>query len=394
MELQRQKPVLFASVSARREDRNIDHGASSSTALELPPSQQALPIIHLFIEKFNAVLPLFHAKSLLRLVHDSYNLSPKQRDPVAWAAVNVVLALAYRKGLVGISSTKEAVGYLNKAQTVLSDVVLGDIELLNIQVLVGMVMLLEGSEDLQHSLILIATTLRLAHKIGLHNRASSAHLDPTLARQRAYVFWIAYIMDKGLGLRSKQPSIQLDDDIDLDLPDSQLNELQIDDTAEIDKSNNSPGIVTTIDGTVKMDYFVTRIQLAVIEGGVYDYLFSTRSQKRNPEERSCALESVAPALQQWKASVPPEFKGTEASRKAAPDTFGFLCVLSATSLMCTTCINQANFMNAQWMGSLRKYGRDGTVPLLPPQWEALVDEARDLMVLFGQLGAMDRWNWW
>jgi hypothetical protein len=178
------------------------------------------------------------------------------------------------------------------------------------------------------------------------------------------------------------------------LPDPHLNELRIHDTSEIDESSASPGIITTTDGTVNLEYFVTRIQLAVIEGGVYDYLFSTRSQKRSLEERSCALESVARALQQWKASVPPEFKGVEASRKASPDTFGFLCVLSATSLMCTTCINQANFMNAQWVGSLRKYGRDGTVPLLPPQWEALVDEARDLMVLFGQLGVIDRWNWW
>ena len=134
------------------------------------------------------MLPLFHAESLLRLIHDCYKHSPKQRDAVAWAAVNVVLGLAYRKGLVGISRAEEAVEYLNKAQFVLSDVFLGDIQLLNIQVLVGMVMLLEGAEDLQPALILIAATIRLAHKIGLHNRASSAHLDPVLARQRAYVF--------------------------------------------------------------------------------------------------------------------------------------------------------------------------------------------------------------
>jgi hypothetical protein len=305
-----------------------------------------------------------------------------------------VLGLAHRKGLVGISSTKDAVGYLNKAQSVLSDVVLGDIQLLNIQVLVGMVMLLEGSEDLRPALILIATTLRLAHKIGLHNRAFSAHLDPTLARQRACVFWIAYILDKNLSLRARQPSIQLDDDIDLDLPSPHINEFRIDGTAEIGEAGSSAGIIVTADGTAKMDYFVTRIQLAVIEGGVYDYLFSTRSQKRSLEERSCALESVDRALQQWKASIPPEFKGAEASRRIPPDMIGFLSILHATSLMCATCINQANFMNAQWVASLRKYGRDGTALRLPPQWEALIEDARDLMVLFGQLGAIDRWNWW
>ena len=392
--LQGWKPDSLVISSTRNDDRNAGPGDGSSIPLDLPPLQQVLPFVHLFIEKVNAVIPLFHAKCLLRLVHDSYNLSPIQRDPVAWAAVNVVLGLTHRKGLVGVSSVKEAVGYLNKAQSVLPDVMLGEIQVLNIQVLVGIVMLLEGSEDLQPSLILIATTIRLAHGIGLHNRHFSAHLDPVLARQRSYVFWIAYILDKDLSLRSKQPSIQVDDDIDLDLPSSPLNELPIDNVAGINEASASPGIITTMDGAVKMDYLVTRIQLAVIEGGVYDYIFSTRAQKRSPEERSCALESVAQALEQWKTSVPPEFKAAEASRKASPDSLGLLCVLSATSLMCTTCINQANFMNAKWVGSLRNYGKDGTVPVLPPQWEELVDEVRNFMVLFGQLAVIDRWNWW
>ena len=141
-------------------------------------------------------------------------------------------------------------------------------------------------------------TMRLAHKLGLHSRASSAHLDAVLARQRARVFWLAYILDKDLSMRSKQPSIQLDDDIDLDLPSPKFaaaDERQMGD--DDDAVGIGAGIITTADGAAKMNYFVTRIQLAVVEGGVYDYLYSTRSQKRSPEERSRALESVASALE-------------------------------------------------------------------------------------------------
>ena len=390
----RPNPTAAMPTTTASENKNTDHNDSSPRSMDLPPLQQVLPVVHVFLEKFNAVLPLFHAGTLLRLIHDFYDFGTQHGDPVAWAAINIVLALAYRQGLLGSSNTRYSVEYLNKAQSVLSDVVLRDIELLNIQVLVGMVMLLQGSQDLQPSLILIATTIRLAHKIGLHNRVSSAHLDPVLARQRACIFWLAYILDKDLSLRSKQPSVQLDDDIDLDLPWPQIAECWDDDEAKIDGTGIDNGAITTADGTVKMNYFVSSIQLAVIEGGVYDYLYSTRSQKRSPEERLHALDSVARALEQWKASIPPEFTGIEALGRLTPDMLRFLCVLDATSLLCTTSINQAHAWNAQWVTSLRRYGRDGTIPLLPPQWEALVDEARNLMVLFGQSGVTDRFNFW
>lgn len=384
-------PVTLPTIMAN-EGRNTDDNGSSPKDMDLPPLQQVLPLVHIFLEKFNAVLSLFHAGSLLRLIHDYYNLDPQNRDPVAWAAINVVLAITYRQGLMGDRNIKHSVEYLSRAQSVLSEVVLHDIQLLNIQVLVGIIMLLHGSEDHQPSLILIAMTMRLAHKIGLHSRASSAHLDAVLARQRARVFWIAYILDKDLSVRLKQPSVQLDEDIDLDLPYPQIDEYRVDNEAEMNDA--SIGVIATADGTVKMSYFVTRIQLAVIEGGVYDYLYSTRASKRSPEERSGALESVARALEHWKASIPPEFNGAEVSKRVPPDMLWFFCELDATNLLCRTSINQAHAWNAHWVTSLRRYGREGAIPLLPPHWEALVDEARDLMVLVGQLGVIDRWSFW
>lgn len=89
-----------------------------------------------------------------------------------------------------------------------------------------------------------------------------------------------------------------------------------------------------------MNYFETRIQLAVIEGGVYDYLFSARSQKRSTEERSQALESVASALEKWKASIPPEFGVSAALTRVSPDILHFPGVLYSTSLSCRTFINK------------------------------------------------------
>lgn len=360
----------------------------------LPPREQVLPVIHIYLKDFNTVLPLFDARTLLQLVHNCYNIGPLQLDPVAWAAIHVVLALAQRYTLADRYNVPSSAECISRAESVLSTVALGDTQLLNIQVLVGMVMLLQGSQNLQPSLILIATAMRLAHAIGLHDRACSAHLDTSHAKQRAYVFWLAYILDKDLSMRSKQPSIQIDDDINLELPSPTAVECQIKDRSGINDTGIYTGTITTADGTVKMDYFVTRIQLAVIEGGVYDYLYSTRSQKRSPKERSHALQSVACALEQWKASIPPEFSASAGLMRVPSGMLHFLGALHSTTLSCTTLINQAHAWDAEWVASIRRYGRHGIVPLLPPKWEVVVDEARDLLVLLGVLGMTDCWNFW
>lgn len=366
---------------------------NNSVSISLPPLEHVLPIVELYLERFNTILPLFHPSTLLHLTRHQYGLPVSQRDPVAWAAINIVLALAYRNDLVEGCSTNLSVEYYKKAESVLSTIVLGEISLLNIQVLVGMVLLIQASPDLTHSLILIATTMRLVHKIGLHDRTYSSHLDPADTRQRACVFWMAYILDKDLSMRSKQPSIQLDDDVDLDLPLKGVAEYQIDENFDEDTSK-ALGFISTTDGTVTMNYFLVRTQLAVIEGGVYDYLYSTRSLKRNHEERSRALESIASALEVWKASIPSEFSAYMAPSAASTHALPLLAVLHSTSLACTSLINQANAWNSQWMSGVRKYAAEGVMPILPPQLESMVDEARNLSILLGALPTQNRWNFW
>ncbi|KAH7122740.1 fungal-specific transcription factor domain-containing protein [Dendryphion nanum] len=372
-------------------------GQKHNVSMALPPLEHVLPIAKIFLKSFNAALPLFYDDTLLCLIHNFYNAPYPQRDPVAWAAINIVLALAHRNNLVSTSSsnTNLSIEYLNKAESVLSSIVLGDTQLLNIQVLVGMVLLLQASPDLTPSLILIATTMRLAHKIGLHDRTASAHMGAVDARQRACVFWMAYILDKDLSMRLKQPSIQLDDDVNLELPSLEVFPYQVNNRCINDTSVSvSSGIIVTTDGTVEMNYFVTRIQLAVIEGGVYDYLYSTRSQKRNIEERSHALETIACALETWKASIPFEFSAFMAPDTVSPIVLQLLAVLHSTSLACTTLLNQANAWNTYWMEGIRKYAVESILPTLPPQWEALVDEARQLTALLGALPHQNRWNFW
>ncbi|VUC37069.1 unnamed protein product [Clonostachys rosea] len=368
----------------------------STTPMGLPPLEQAMSLLGIFLTNFNSILPLFNDDALLRLFGECYATLPQQRDPVEWAAINVVLALASQhmpettSHPCGSSSPRShhINRYLNQAQSVVSTVMLGKIRLLNIQVLVGMIMVLQTAHDVTPALILMSATIRLAHKISLHNRAGSAHLNPVDKIQHARVFWLAYILDKDLSLRAGQPSLQLDDDVDIDLP-SAL-------PLEGDNHGDNAGVIMTANGNAKMNYFLMRVHLANIEGGVYDYLYSTRSLKRTPEERSLAIESIADALEKWQASIPPEFNAdvVTSNTNNNPAVAGFFCVLHAASLACITHINRAHAWDKQWLKSLRDHGRGTEMLQLPPKWEPLVVQARAYALLFSETWSKDAWFKW
>ncbi|KAF9888292.1 hypothetical protein FE257_008862 [Aspergillus nanangensis] len=97
--------------------------------MKLAPLQKAMAMVGIFLDTYNSVLPLFHADTLLRLVGECYARQPRQRDPVVWAAINVVFALASQQVPVGASSarsqyqTDQTTEYLSKAQSVISTVI-------------------------------------------------------------------------------------------------------------------------------------------------------------------------------------------------------------------------------------------------------------------------------
>ncbi|KAK7750380.1 hypothetical protein SLS62_007679 [Diatrype stigma] len=142
--------------------------------------------------------------------------------------------------------------YLNNAQSVLTEITMRDTDLVNVQVLVGMAMVFWTAENFVPALMLIGTALRLAHKLGLHTRRSSKYHSPTSALQRSRVFWMAYILDKDISLQTMLPPVQLDSDIDLDLP-------------PFEAEKDLLGFIFAADGHTKMNYFRARVELARIQ---------------------------------------------------------------------------------------------------------------------------------
>ena len=145
-----------------------------------------------------------------------------------------------------------------------------------------------------------------------------------------------------------------------------------------------------------MNYLLSRIQLASIQGDVYDHLYSTRASKRTPEERRISRERIVKALDQWKTTVPAEFNGANvvATTGNNPSTATFLCILHTRSLLCMTLITRAHAWDEQWVVGIRDHGRGTSSMELPIEWTTMVEDARNYMILYEQLHQKYNWLKW
>lgn len=158
-----------------------------------------MPIIDHYFDACNSVIPLFSEAHFMPLIARWYGKSPK-RDRATWAAILVVIALGSRSLIPGSSDPEELVERENycmrNAQSVMSELVTRDEDLLGIQVLLALVMLFYNCSDLRPASILSSTAMRLVHRLQLQSSSSAQHFTAEEVQQRSRVFWNAYILDK------------------------------------------------------------------------------------------------------------------------------------------------------------------------------------------------------
>ena len=345
--------------------------------MQLPPLEQVLTAAESYLATLNVILPLFDPDRLLRLINDWY-CYPNQRQTTTWAAINVILALSYRQMPLDESTLHESAAlYLNSAQVVLSEVIMGDAGLINVQILVGMVILFQGTQDLKPAATLIAVAIRLVHQLGLHTRASTEFLSDSQVKERDRVFWIAFVLDRDISLRIKQPPILHEKDIYLEWP-----------SAEPD---DGTGIVMSADGTAGFNFLRHRVRLAQIQGQVLHFMTSAHAGTLIDDERDDRAARLNLTLDEWIASVPPPFRPNSVLQAGETRLCRSFAVLYSTHLSCRVLVCQTHAMETRWMRSLKSFGQTVTqgygLPLPIPtrssqQWQKLVSEARDFMRLF------------
>lgn len=379
--------------------------------LKLPSEYIVRHGIDVYLATFNSVLPLFHPQCLYRTVDNWYrqpsDSQRRQHDPASWAAINVALGLAQCHGHGNLNpaaaQAMSVSGCLENAQSVLAEILAEDMDLQHVQILLGLGTLFLGArpDDVRAAMMFVSTAMRLAQAMGMHRRDYYEGTAPPEAIQRRRVFWIAYILDRDVAARTRQAPIQQDADMDLDLPP--------DEDAGYVLVGEDTDVVTARFG---FNLFRARVELAQIQGRVYDCAMSVRASRRVPGESARLAQSIRLSIQQWKARLPAALSVDALSLSSQADTDSndnsvsylpaVMCYMHCLIIMCLGQLCRVNSMDFHWIDKVLSYARgigDGkTTPSSPssfssfaasvppppqPQgWNVLVSECREFMQLF------------
>jgi len=330
------KPEVFEDLFARR------------TFQQLPPRDEALSLLKDYFENFNCMFPLFHEPTFMHLVNRNYSRNPYEGSGW-WASLNVALAIAHRlrvmSNLVPREEDKKAWGYLKNAMGVLTELTMRNTDLLSVQALLGMALFLLGTPNPQPSFFLVAAAIRLANSIGLHKRGSGFNLNPVELEQRKRVFWIAYLLDKDICLRSGRPPAQDDDDMNVELPTEN----------PVDNIGNIP----LADGKGKANLFRFMCEFAIIESKVYKQLYSTKASRQSDGALLNTIGELDKELEKWKDSIPLDFRPEHEIKASHTPLILHVVVMHFAYYNCLTTIHRMSVHHGYWTSRLSNYAIQG-----------------------------------
>lgn len=179
----------------------------------------------------------------------------------------------------------------------------------------------------------------------MHRRGNSFGLNQVEVEQRRRVFWIMYLLDKDMALRSGRPPCINDDDISVELPDE--------DPAD------GVGNVPLRDGKGKTNLFRLMSSFAVIESKVYMQLYSAKAAKQSDGELLNTIGDLDKELEEWKETVPPDYRPeNEISMDDGPLVL-HLVMLHFAYYNCLTTIHRMSIHHGYWTSRLSNYAIAG-----------------------------------
>ncbi|KDN63543.1 hypothetical protein CSUB01_08910 [Colletotrichum sublineola] len=385
--------------------------------MKLPSEEIVRHVIDVYLATFNTVLPLFSPTSLHRVVDKWYSNPTADNELACWATINVVLALAQCHSHGQLSpAAAEAVNVtkcLENAQSVLAEIVAGNMDLQSAQILLGLGFLFMGATpgDVRAPIIFVSTGIRLAQAMGMHRRDSYSNTKPDEDMQRRRVFWIAYILDRDVAARTRQAPIQHDADMDLDLPPikDEVTMAVVEDGADAgaDDTFTYANAGASPRAMAGLNLFRARIELAQIQGRVYDCVFSIRARYRHPGEKARLAQGIRLSIQQWKARLPVslgvDFLSNQTDNNGSMVSSilpTVICYMHSLTTMCLGQLCGVSSMEFHWIEKVVSYARglgnyettpsfglssSFTPPPPPPSpqgWNVLVSQCREFMRLF------------
>ncbi|KAJ4265315.1 hypothetical protein NW762_004600 [Fusarium torreyae] len=256
----------------------------------LPSKPLLLELVKEYLSTFNQALPIFDQTNLMKLVDRQFSWNPNS-SPSWWAVLNMVLAFAYRnraeKFSDGEDNWRSCIGHVKNAMSVTAELFMRTCDLLAVQAMICLAWFFQGTPNPQPLFAFTATAIRFSQSIGLH-RSKSFGLPKAQVEERQRVFWIAFILDADVCLRTGRPATQDIRDFDVPLPPNY--------------PSDSLGMIECCG--VKVNFLAILAKFALVQRRVYDSLYTTDALESPLPERVAEAEQCLLELDRWKDGIP------------------------------------------------------------------------------------------
>lgn len=159
---------------------------------------------------------------------------------------------------------------------------------------------------------------------------------------------------------------------------------------DVDLPEDDGNYLQSIDGSSQLNYLRARVQLAYVEGKVYDYLLSNRSMKISLQTRQERVSHLAMILHRWMQTIPAALHLENITETLGKAPLTHMILLYHTYLMCYTTINGLYSLESPWMKAIHNNGTTllynfdtrsydcmrHTPTLLPQFWATCVGASR------------------
>ncbi|KAJ5993974.1 hypothetical protein N7451_009698 [Penicillium sp. IBT 35674x] len=281
---------LMAILKFVRSSPSLSLGHFSGTAAsqprrELPPKPLAIVYVNAFFENLQPWLPFIQRSTFDHYFEHQYSDTPPSSS--WYAMLNAVICLGFtsmkQASILTEDETNAALGYLNNAMSVVPDLIFSPVDTLGIQALLTMATIQNSNMAFQAASMLLSIAVRLGLAKGFHQKPAGGSINTESSIARANIFWIAYVMDKGMCIRLGHPPLIDDDEIGIDLPSKET-------------ENGEPRFLRHI------------VELSLIQSKVCKWMYSCRYRTKPVDQRLNLMAELDNLLDSWKNELPPKFR--------------------------------------------------------------------------------------
>lgn len=256
-------------------------------------------LFEIAFDDFNCSWPLFNPSMLIALLdeQDISDAASTCESLTRWGMLNSAAAIAIQSRIAK-GSYNEMIDlswhFFKNSFSLFSVLVSRGTDILVLETLLAMALFTHGSTDLRTTSLLISTAARISLTLGFHRKTFYTDMDPVRAERHRRAFWIAYILDQDMSIKTGLPSVYSNDDLGLDYASS--------------GSLGVPGKIAISGNRVEAIVFRIRTELAMIQSSIQSRLYSEKSAKMTVTQLLGAAVELDHQLEEWKEKIPSEMQ--------------------------------------------------------------------------------------